>query len=168
MLLNIFHNNYLCYQFDSISEYYEKYLTANKELEKFTNFDKSFYSENEKLSIQNCLDKLCNIEENKNSLSIWCDLNRISKKLRELGLEKILDKVENDNLKKELVIPIFNFNFYNTLVKKIFRENKLLQQFSRLNHEQIIEKFKELDKNLIFGNRYIVAETVSKKYIPYG
>ena len=46
--------------------------------------------------------------------------------------------------------------------------NKLLQQFSRLNHEQIIEKFKELDKNLIFGNRYIVAETVSKKNIPYG
>jgi len=162
-------NNFEKYnQIVSIRSYYEKYLIANKELEKFTNFDKSFYSENEKLSIQNCLDKLCNIEENKNSLSIWCDLNRISKKLRELGLEKILDKVENDNLKKDLVIPIFNFNFYNTLVKKIFRENELLQQFSRLNHEQIIEKFKELDKNLIFGNRYIVAETVSKKNIPYG
>lgn len=155
-------------QVENVSSLYGNYIEENTKIKKYTSFDKTFYSEDKYISITDCIKKLDKGEENKNTLSVWTDLNRISKSLKKLGLELILKKVEDENLEKDLVIPIFKFNFYNTLIKNIFRENKLLQNFNRLTHEQLIENFKRLDKNIIMENRYLVSESVGSNDIPYG
>lgn len=137
------------------------------EIEKYGTIDMSFYGDKIQ-KIAQFIEKLEHIEENKQTLSIWSDFNKVSHAITVLGLGNIVDQVENKYMPLDMIVPVFYYNFYNTLIQDIFRHYTQLNSFTRLSHEQAIEKFKELDKELIQKNRQKVAYLASQRDIPYG
>lgn len=150
-----------------ISASYEDLLKALEQISIYGNFSENFLSEN-KLTIKECINKLEEAPKHKDTLSVWSDFRRITHSVIDLGLSRLVEWVESKQLPLDKIDDVFKFNFYNTLVKNIFNEYPLLINFSRLSHEQLINTYKELDKQLIIQNRQKVAYLASKRDIPLG
>ncbi len=146
---------------------YKKLMLDNEKIKEYGNINKSFYGDGS-IKLTQCIEKLETLNENKNTLSIWSDFRKISHSIIDLGLEEIVNKIENKEMPLDMIVPSFYYNFYNTLIKNIFNSNPLLNGFSRLSHEQVIKNFKELDSQLIIQNRNRVAYLASQRDIPQG
>lgn len=150
----------------SISNIQEKINDIYKEIEKKGTLSDCFFGENIKIS--DCINKLNNLNDNRNTLSIWINYRQITEQLRNLGLESIITALEKGVMPVDDIVKNFKYNFYHTLLKDIFRENEIFNKFNRLSHEQTIKTFKELDLKLIELNRQRVAYLTSQKEIPFG
>ncbi|WP_066154793.1 DUF4011 domain-containing protein [Aliarcobacter cryaerophilus] len=136
------------------------------EIEKKGTLNDYFFGDNIKIS--DCINKLNNLNENKNTLSIWINYRQIAQQLRNLGLESIIIAIEKGVMPVDEIVKNFKYNFYHTLLKDIFKENDIFNKFNRLSHEQTIKIFKELDLKLIELNRQKVAYLASQREIPFG
>lgn len=125
-----------------------------------------FFGEN--IKINDCIEKLDKLDDNKQTLSIWINYRQIVHDLKNHGLSLIVESVEDKILPIDEIIANFTYNFYHTLLKEIFRKNQLFNRFNRLSHEQSLKTFKELDIKLIELNKQKVAYLTSQKEIPLG
>lgn len=153
--------------FQELNEAYTKLLDTRIEMKKFGNINKSFYANNA-LKLSQCISKLAEAKNNKKSLSIWSDFRKLTHSIHSIGLSSIINKVESKELPLDIIEECFLYNFYNTLIKEAFREYPILVNFSRLSHEQVIKKYKELDKQFILQNRKKVAYLASQRDVPRG
>ena len=48
---------------------------------------------------------------------------------------------------------IFEFCLFSSMASDIVRQNTNLSNFTRVRHDRVLEKFKELDKEIIKSNR---------------
>ncbi len=160
-------NNFdIIYNLTKISDVQEGINDVNLLIKKYANINDIFYGTN--IKIINFIEKLDKVEENKSTLSIWIHYRNIIQELKNFGLATIVDKVEEEVLPIDEIVENFKYNFYHTLLKEIFRENKIFSNFNRLSHEQTIQTFKELDLQLIKLNKQKVAYLASQKEIPNG
>jgi superfamily I DNA and/or RNA helicase/very-short-patch-repair endonuclease len=136
------------------------------EMESKASIKDEFFGENIKIS--DCIKKIKKINENQQTLSIWINFRQITHDLNNQGLTQITTAIENGQLPIEEIINNFKYNFYNTLLKEIFRKNELFNKFNRLSHEESRKAFRELDQKLIKLNREKVAYLASQRDIPYG
>lgn len=111
-------------------------------------------------------EKLMLANENKKTLSVWLDYNNICKKIEDAGLAEIVKAVNEQLLPKDSIVDVFIFNLYNSLVKNIFRIYPSLKEFSRVSHEESIDTFRRLDKNLLNLNKKHVARMASLRDLP--
>lgn len=155
--ISIFHN---------ISNIQYKINNIYNEIKKYGSIDDEFFGTN--IKIKDCINKLEIVEENKEALSVWISFRQISHDIKEMGLSPIVDKIENKELPIDDVVKSFKYNFYYTLIKEIFKDNEVFNKFNRLSHEQSINRFKELDLELIKLNKQKIAYLASKKEIPFG
>lgn len=74
--------------------------------------------------------------------------NGLANKLKSEGLEPIADIAASvDN--PELILASYDQTWYSGLVQQVYSKNPTLQQFDRIQHEHVIERFRELDQNSI-------------------
>jgi superfamily I DNA and/or RNA helicase/KaiC/GvpD/RAD55 family RecA-like ATPase len=164
--------NRLCENFEiintlkDISNIEDSIKKVYSEIEKKGTINDSFFGENIKIS--DCINKLDNVDENKKTLSIWINYRQITHDLINLGLNSIVEKLEEQTLPIDEIVKNFKYNFYHTLLKEIFRNNPIFNRFSRLSHEQTIQSFNTLDLKLIELNKRKVAYLTSQKEIPLG
>jgi very-short-patch-repair endonuclease/exonuclease VII small subunit len=125
-----------------------------------------FFGEN--IKINDCIEKLDNVDDNRQTISIWINYRQITHDLNKQLLNQIVENIENQTLPIDEIIKNFEYNFYHTLLKEIFRKNQLFNKFSRLSHEQSLKTFKELDIKLIELNKRKVAYFASRRDIPNG
>ncbi len=151
----------------NIAKQQEKINIIYTEIEKKVTINDSFFGENT-TKISTYIEKLDNINDNKKTLSIWIDYQQIIKDLKNFGLDAIIEKFDEQKLPLDEIVNNFKYNFYNTLLKIIFEENKIFNKFNRIYHEQTIKIFKELDENLINLNKKKVKHLISQKEIIYG
>ncbi|MAC84779.1 MAG: hypothetical protein CL624_11670 [Arcobacter sp.] len=148
-----------------INEYYGNSIQKNSQLSEYgkINFSVFFNSGN---TYNQYVNKLKDVESNAKDLSIYLDYKNISKNLKELGLEDLLKAVTEGRLPVDLIPDAFYYNFYHSLLKTAFQKYPLMNNFSRLSHEEIINSFKKLDVKLLELNKELVAIKSTNRYMP--
>lgn len=150
-----------------INAIYEKLSTNIYAVEKYGSLTPVFFGDNS-FNLDYCIEKLDNLEANQSMLMIWSDYQRFTQELHRLGLSEIVFAHEQELLPLDMLVPSLNYNFFNTLAKEFYREYPIMNRFSRLSHEQAIEKFKSLDKEWIEKARKKIAYLATQKDIPQG
>lgn len=137
-----------------------------QELNQYGEIDQSFFPlSNSYIDYSLKLDLM---DEHIEDLSVWLDYRHLIVTLENLNISEIVIGVESDKLPKDKITSAFYYNFYFSLLREAFRSYPLLNQFSRLSHEQVVEAFKSLDLELMEINRAHVAAKASNKNVPYG
>ncbi len=150
----------------NISKKHIKIVSLNNEIEKYGKLNSSIFYGNKLSDYRRLIDKLNRVNENIDNLSIWIDYKKLLLKIKDLGLISIINSIEDEILPKELIIEAYYYNFYNSLLKFAFKSYPLLNTFSRLSHEEVINRFKALDLKLLELNKEYIASKASDKDIP--
>jgi len=101
-------------------------------------------------------------------LSQWAEFCRLTHRGREMGLDTLIDLVEKGELAAEQAADTYLYTIYNSLAKKLLRENPILSTFSRVEYESKRERFAELDKNILKLFQQEIAYNASRKPVPEG
>ncbi|MDR3290514.1 MAG: DUF4011 domain-containing protein [Methanobrevibacter sp.] len=142
-----------------------------KIIEKYTFLDKLLHFEDESLSndfikskeiskIQNWFN---NLYKHINKLHDWRLYKNSCEKYTNEYTKDLIEIIANDEINKEAIIPIFNYNLANNILKNILKDNDLLHDFSTTIHEENIDKFKKLDLKVIKLNRFRVNEILWRR-----
>lgn len=102
------------------------------------------------------------------SLVAWADLSRAINRANGLGLESICKPTLEGLLTPDDLISSFRFVLYSSIARCLFRERSELMQFSGLSHEQIRERFRELDKEILQLTQKMCAVEIGKHPVPVG
>lgn len=108
-------------------------------------------------------DLIQNISENIRSLSNWSQFNNYCSQYNNSYTKEIIKLIKDDKIKAEAIVPLFEFNFANNILKEVFADNELLKNFNSNIYDKNIELFKELDLDTINLNRYRVREILDSK-----
>lgn len=76
--------------------------------------------------------------------------------------KQLIEYINKDKIKSELVTSLFYYNFANIALNDIFSTEPILDEFNYNLHEEKLAKFKALDKNVIEDNKYRVREVLGK------
>ena len=76
--------------------------------------------------------------------------------------KQLIEYVNEDKIKSELIISLFYYNFANIALNDIFSTEPILDEFNYNLHEEKLSKFKSLDKAVIEDNKYRVREVLGK------
>lgn len=103
---------------------------------------------------QNILDKwLSNFDE----LTSLISFNVLSEKLKEQGLADVVKYAMTTEYDQAGLLLSFDATWYMGLLENAYQEREPLIQFSRIGHDHIIDKFKELDRLVFEHNRARLA-----------
>jgi very-short-patch-repair endonuclease len=152
--------------FKNISNEYIFVIELNNALSEYGTFEKNKFYEKETIKYSDLINKLNLLENNKDNLSIWLDYNELLNRMKKFNLVKIVNSIESNVLSKNLIIEAYCYNFYNSLLRTVFKEYKILNKFSRLSHEEVIKTFKNIDLKLLQLNKQLVAFNASKREMP--
>jgi very-short-patch-repair endonuclease len=87
------------------------------------------------------------------SLVDWSHYNNGLIRLNESIGRSMVPEIEIRNLAAEDILPTFTGNYVDSLLEQAFIERPALANFIGDSHEKRIERFIELDKKIILGNR---------------
>lgn len=76
--------------------------------------------------------------------------------------KQLIEYINDDKIKSELVTSLFHYNFANIALTDIFSTETILDEFNYNLHEERLSKFKELDRNVIEDNKYRVREVLGR------
>ncbi len=103
------------------------------------------------------------ISENIRSLSNWSQFNTYCIQYKNDYTKEIIKLIKEDKIKPEAILPLFEFNFANNILIKIFDDNELLKNFNSNIYEKNIQTFNQLDLETINLNRFRVREILDNK-----
>ncbi len=83
--------------------------------------------------------------------------NQLSETCRREGLEGVLRQAESWPEAGAKLVDAYRYTWFEGLVERAFRERPALAGFDRVNHEYVVEKFRELDRLVIEHNRARLA-----------
>jgi superfamily I DNA and/or RNA helicase/very-short-patch-repair endonuclease len=102
------------------------------------------------------------------NLANWVGYRDYRNSLLELDLDKIVDAVEKGILPYDKITDAYKYNFYFTVMRKVFISYPQLDHYGRISQEFAIEEFKRLDLELMKLNRQEIAAKAADKEIPIG
>jgi len=76
--------------------------------------------------------------------------------------KQLIEYVNEDKIRSELVTSLFYYNFANIALTDIFSNEPILDEFNYNLHEEKLAEFKKLDKIVIEDNKYRVREVLGK------
>jgi len=105
--------------------------------------------------------------EGKETIFEWIKYRQLTYTLAALGLEALIAQVESNDIYWDDVVDLFEYAFYDALLRAAYVKTPALANFSALSHEAKIDKFVELDSLRIEMAKLEVAQ---KHYeaIPHG
>jgi len=93
-------------------------------------------------------------EQNIPLLFNWSHYANLSKDCQATFARHVIGILEEQDLPPEDIVPAFEGNYADELLRKAFNENPELSRFLGDTHEQKIRTFVDLDKKIIEVNRY--------------
>ena len=152
-------------KFDTLLKQGKKIEEIYEALKPYGLIQNEFWGDS-KNSVASRLKKLKGLEEHKSKLSSWISFQQLLKKLKEMGLKEMMLSAERKEIPKEKLVDTFYFNYYNSLLNEAFLEYSVLENFSRLKHDALVQKFQRLDKKYIKQSRTHIANELSQKELP--
>ena len=148
----------------NISAYKEAYihfknLTDLKSKKWFLNVDKNInsISKRNKYALDN-MDKL----------QQWISYVNTYKQIKELGLGRLLDAVDNGVIEIDSMLDAYNAGIYDLLAKEILKEYPDLEKFSSYTQEEIRKQFIDYDNKIRELQCKLVAWKIDQRKIPMG
>lgn len=105
---------------------------------------------------------------NLDTLQHWLDYIRVRKRLETMGIGKLIQIVEQRNLRIDTVYVAFQAAIYDLLSREILSEDPVLARFSGITHESLQEKFRECDNRIKELTREQIAWQIDQIDIPQG
>ncbi|MDP8263693.1 MAG: DUF4011 domain-containing protein [Candidatus Ancaeobacter aquaticus] len=93
--------------------------------------------------------KITGMAESIESIGIWIAYQDSLKRCHEFGFEDFLSICEKHNISHEQFSDTFKCQFLRCWIDAAFYERKSLRQFLGMNHERLIEQFREYDSKQI-------------------
>ncbi len=87
-----------------------------------------------------CCEHLAALEE-------WNDYKSIKKECCEIGLDSYMEVLDNHNLKKEHIVPVFKKRFFRLWLDSVLSEYPAVKNFRRKIQDNNLEEFRSLDKS---------------------
>lgn len=91
---------------------------------------------------------IANWKTNKNQLQQWCVWNNGRKKALNLGLQSLIDQVENGDIDLANFRTQFEFSYADWWLKRVMDKEPLLSGFSGASHTHKITEFQKVDAKL--------------------
>jgi len=85
--------------------------------------------------------------------------NQLAEELGEEGLGPIRDLAHEWTDGPDYLVDLFRHTYYNALLERAMDERPALERFSGAQHEQVVERFRELDEASLEHNRHELALT---------
>lgn len=92
-------------------------------------------------------------EQNIQSLVYWSNYIQYKNECQSSLGHYMLPLIESDSLVPDDIIPCFEINYYDSLLRLAFVDRPALHQFFGISHEDKIKRFRELDDQVIRYNR---------------
>ncbi len=102
------------------------------------------------------------------SAGTWAEFCRAVGRAKNLGLKQILKTFEAGEFNADQLPRAFEFALYSSLSREIVRQQPLLRDFTRINHERIRAKFAEIDRQILKLNRDLIAYQAARRKPPAG
>jgi very-short-patch-repair endonuclease len=83
--------------------------------------------------------------------------NQLAEELGEEGLGPIRDLAHDWEEGPDHLVDLFRHSYYNAILERAMDERPALERFSGAQHEQVVERFQELDKASLEHNRHELA-----------
>ena len=115
------------------------------------------------LRIQEFNELIQGISENILSLSNWSQFNTYCSQFNDKYTKELINLIKQDKVKSEAIVPLFEYNFANNILKEVFDKSEVLKNFNSNIYEKNIKQFKELDLETINLNRYRVKQILDAK-----
>ncbi|MDY6798283.1 MAG: AAA domain-containing protein, partial [Pseudomonadota bacterium] len=106
--------------------------------------------------------------EHGETLQNWLDYLRIRQQIEKIGLGKLANTVESNDLHIAQVEEGYQAGIYDVLAREILREEPEIGRFSGHSQEALQDKFKEYDNKLKWLQCQHVAWKIDKNNIPSG
>lgn len=102
-----------------------------------------------KLSIKKLWDRTLFLLEQRDSLHIWINFKKTEQSLKEAKLSLFLDEVKRVRQESSQLVRMFRKAIYLKWIENVFLEDHRLGTFTGINHERLINEFREIDRKLI-------------------
>jgi len=106
--------------------------------------------------------------DNGGTLQSWLDYVRVREQLEGIGLGRLSDAVENNDIEIEQVEDAYQAGIFDLLAREILREDMELGRFSGHSQEALQDKFREYDNKLKRLQCEQVAWKIDKTSVPSG
>lgn len=123
----------------------------------------NYLSEDSVLAYIGAIANAREIIANEQKLKAWCDWNRYASEARALQLEAIVEALSSGEACSESVNSVFESSYCDWFAKQVFNERPLLSKFSSAVHNNRIEAFKELDKEITELTKRYLQHKLSHK-----
>ncbi len=107
-------------------------------------------------------EKLTICINNFDSINDWIQFYNILCELEYLKLDKFIEKAEKIGVDKKDLVHAYELTFYEQLMYSLIAKDPTLHQFSRLKHDELVEKFKECDTSRFELSKAEILSRLSK------
>lgn len=134
---------------------YDKINDSYYELNGILDFDSEFLDDSYqfKYSLNELKSKLDVLIENSDILNSWRLFYSYAKENENTYLKNILPLIWDDKVQVGTISSLFNFNIANNLLNEIIDENPSLRNFDQTIFDEMVDKFKKLDNDVLEVNR---------------
>ena len=134
----------------------------------YNKLDQRLNFENSLISSDKGFIKICDFKSEMNKLlDNIDDLNyyrlfiKYSEEYSDVYTKNLINYIKLDKINSDLFVNLFYYNFAKVALTDIFSSNDILDDFNFVLHEEKLEKFKRLDKNIMQSNTIRIKEILS-------
>jgi hypothetical protein len=113
--------------------------------------------------IQIIKERIHDLRQRVDELQIWIDFKEIKNLFALRGLDDFFNRIVGQKLSAKDLLSVFRHGVYQEWLNNLYSEDEKLGRFRRENHEQLINDFRKLDRNLIHLTSSMVIEAANSR-----
>ena len=149
---------------DNIDKYYQNLIDNIEGFIKYLKMDFTsiFHVNFTSIHFDELKSRIESLQTELPKLLIWSQYSARKRELPNIT-KPLITLFEDDKIDSDDIIPCFKGNFADNLLKTVFMENPILSGFVGDLHENKIDKFIELDQEILILNRQRIKQEISQK-----
>lgn len=116
------------------------------------------------ISLVAIVKKISSMKESMDLVDNWIRYQSTLKDCQRFGLEDFIDKIFSSNVPFEKIVNTFKCQFLRCWLDVVFSERDSLKKFYGMDHENLIEKFRNLDQKQIELAKIRIQHMLSGKF----
>ena len=106
----------------------------------------------ERMPLSECVSWLRSMAADVAGLTEWIDFKDIQARLKQFGLESVIEEVSAGDLTLTNVVSAFQASFYRSWLDHVYQSDPVLKGFRIDEHEATVATFQKLDRDFVHGS----------------